>query len=169
MICLNPVQDDNDCVKRGLFLFDNDLYNELTQKKFREILLTDATTEDGEDEVATYFKVKNSGMNYWISGMKKERSLLVSNGITSYYFLSNQQVKWTIYGLASSRLCITMQQQLQVLSVLNSIILPTNFNQDHSLWKIFEMEILSLSRNCTLQILTIWTRSCQKKSMRQCF
>jgi hypothetical protein len=58
MICLNPVQDDNDCVERGLFLVDNDLYNKLTQKNFREILLTDATTKDGEDEVATYFKVK---------------------------------------------------------------------------------------------------------------
>jgi hypothetical protein len=30
----------------------------LTQKNFREILLTNATTEDGEDEVATYFKIK---------------------------------------------------------------------------------------------------------------
>ncbi len=58
MIHLNPVQDDNDCVKRGLFLVNDDLYNKLTQKKIREILLTDATTEDGEDETATYFKVK---------------------------------------------------------------------------------------------------------------
>ena len=57
MICLNPVQDDNVCVKRRLFLVDNDLYNKLT-KNFRKILLTDATTDDGEDEVATYFKVK---------------------------------------------------------------------------------------------------------------
>ena len=39
MICLNPVQDDNDCVERGLFLVDNDLCNKLTQKKFRKILL----------------------------------------------------------------------------------------------------------------------------------
>ncbi len=55
MIHLNPVQDDNNCVKRGLFLVDNDLYNKLTQNNLREILLTDATMEDGEDEVATYF------------------------------------------------------------------------------------------------------------------
>jgi hypothetical protein len=58
MIPLNSVQDDNNCVERGLFLVDNDLYNKLTQKKFREILLTNATTEDGKDEVATYFKVE---------------------------------------------------------------------------------------------------------------
>jgi hypothetical protein len=58
MIRLNPVQDDNSCVERELFLVDNDLCNKLTQKQFRKILLTNATTEDGEDEVATYFKVK---------------------------------------------------------------------------------------------------------------
>jgi hypothetical protein len=58
MIRLNPVQDDNDCVERGLFLVDNDLYNKLTQINFRTILLTNATMEDGKDEVATYFKVK---------------------------------------------------------------------------------------------------------------
>jgi hypothetical protein len=108
-IHLNPEQDDNGCVERGLFLVDNYLYNKLTQKKFREISLTNATTKDGEDEVATYFKVKNTGMNYWISGMKKERSLLISNSITSYYFLSNQHVKWTTYGLASLRVCIATQ------------------------------------------------------------
>ncbi len=58
MIRLNPVQDDNDCVRRGLFSVEEDSYNKLTQKKFRKILLTNATTEDGEDEVATYSKVK---------------------------------------------------------------------------------------------------------------
>ncbi len=106
MICLNLVQDDKDCVERGLFLVNNDLYSMLIQQKFRNILLTNATTEDGEDEVAKYFKVKNSGMHYWISGMKKKRLFLVLNSIMSYYFLSNQQVKWTMYGLASLRVCI---------------------------------------------------------------
>jgi hypothetical protein len=110
MICLNPVQDDNDCVERGLFLVDNDLCNKLTQKKFRKILLTNATMEDGEDEVATYFKVKKQWDELLDQWNEVERMLLVSNGITSYYFLSNQQVNWTIYGLASLRVCITMQQ-----------------------------------------------------------
>jgi hypothetical protein len=32
---------------------------------------------------------------------------------------------------------------------------PANFNQDHSLWKISEMEMLSLSRNPTLWFLII--------------
>jgi hypothetical protein len=58
MIRLNPVQDEKDCVEHGLFLVNNDLYNMSTQQKFRNILLTNATAEDGEDEVAKYFKVK---------------------------------------------------------------------------------------------------------------
>jgi hypothetical protein len=37
MICLNPVQDDNDCVERGLFLVDNALYNKLTKKIQKDI------------------------------------------------------------------------------------------------------------------------------------
>jgi hypothetical protein len=86
MICLNPVQDDNNCVKRGLFLVDNDLYNKLTQKKIRKILLTDATTEDGEDEVATYFKVKKQWdelLDQWneegevVIGFKRYYKLLI--------------------------------------------------------------------------------------------
>ena len=55
MIHLNLVQDDKNCVERGLFLVNNDLYSMLTQQKFRNILLTDATTEDGDNEVAKYF------------------------------------------------------------------------------------------------------------------
>jgi hypothetical protein len=61
MICLNPVQDDKDCVERRLFSVNNDLYSMLTQQKFRNILLTNATREDREDEVAKYFKVKTVG------------------------------------------------------------------------------------------------------------
>jgi hypothetical protein len=57
MVRLNPVQDDKDCVERGLFLVNNDLYSMLTQQKFRNILLTNATMEDGEDEVAKYLRL----------------------------------------------------------------------------------------------------------------
>jgi hypothetical protein len=58
MICLNPVTTGKDCVNRGFFLTDNDLYNPLTHQNFKNILLTDATTNDGEYDVATYFKVQ---------------------------------------------------------------------------------------------------------------
>jgi hypothetical protein len=58
MIRLNPVQDDKDHVECGLFLVDDDLYNMLKQQKFKEILLTNVTTIDGEHDVAKYFKVE---------------------------------------------------------------------------------------------------------------
>jgi hypothetical protein len=58
MIHLNPVTTGKHCVKRGLFLTDNDLYKELTHQNFKTILLTNATTDEGEDDVAKYFKVQ---------------------------------------------------------------------------------------------------------------
>jgi hypothetical protein len=58
MICLNPVTDHDDSVKRGLFATDTDLLSKLKNQTFKEILLTDATTEDGEDEVVKYFGVQ---------------------------------------------------------------------------------------------------------------
>jgi hypothetical protein len=44
----------------------------LTQQQFKEILLTDATTIDGEYDVGKYFKVEKSGMHYWESVMIKK-------------------------------------------------------------------------------------------------
>jgi hypothetical protein len=58
MICLNPVTTGKHCSERGLFLTDNNLYKELTHQIFKTILLTDATTDEGEDDVAKYFKVQ---------------------------------------------------------------------------------------------------------------
>ncbi len=58
MIRLNPVTTGKDCVDGGLFLTDNDLYNQLTHQNFKKILLTDATMDDREYDVATYFKVQ---------------------------------------------------------------------------------------------------------------
>jgi hypothetical protein len=55
-------------------------------------------------------RFRNSGMSYCFSGRKKEKLLLVSNGITSYYFLSNHKVKWAIYGFVFLRVCIAMLQ-----------------------------------------------------------
>ncbi len=58
MIHLNPVKTGKDCVDRGSFSTDSDLYNQLTHQNFKKILLTNATTDDGEYDVATYFKVQ---------------------------------------------------------------------------------------------------------------
>ncbi len=72
MICLNLVQDDKDHVEHGLFLVGDDLYSMLKQQKLKEILVTNATTIDGECDVAKYFKVEKSGIHYYISGMQKK-------------------------------------------------------------------------------------------------
>ncbi len=84
MIRLNPVQDDKDHFEPGLFLIDDDLYSMLKQQKFKEILLTNATTIDGEHDVAKYFKVEKSGIHYWISGMQKKKGVV---GFERYYEL----------------------------------------------------------------------------------
>ncbi len=98
MIRLNPVTTGKHCVKRGLFLADNDLYKELTYRNFKTRLLTNATTTDeGEDDVAKYFKAQKQWNKLLFQWKEEGKSLLVSNGITSYYFLSNQKVKWTMY------------------------------------------------------------------------
>jgi hypothetical protein len=38
-------------------LNDNDLYKELTHQNFKTILMTDATMDEGEDDVAKYCTV----------------------------------------------------------------------------------------------------------------
>jgi hypothetical protein len=58
MIRLNPVTTDKHCVERGLFSTDNDLYKELIHRNFKMILMTNATTDEGEDDVSSYFKVQ---------------------------------------------------------------------------------------------------------------
>ncbi len=55
MIRLNPVINNDDLVKRGLFANDTDVLSKLKCVTFEKILKTDATTEDGQNEVARYF------------------------------------------------------------------------------------------------------------------
>jgi hypothetical protein len=58
MTRLNPVIDNDDLVKRGLFANDTDVLSKLKCETFKNILMTDATTEDGQNEVARYFGVE---------------------------------------------------------------------------------------------------------------
>jgi hypothetical protein len=60
MICLNPVTDFVDSVKRGLVAMITPLEQLLGSDKFKEILTTDATIEDGENKVAEYFRIENA-------------------------------------------------------------------------------------------------------------
>ncbi len=59
MIRLNPVTEVNDSVKRGLVAIRTALEQIIGSDDFKEILLTDATTEEGENKVAEYFEVDN--------------------------------------------------------------------------------------------------------------
>ncbi len=58
MIRLNPVTENDDSVKRGLYTDDTYVPSNLKCKTFKEILTTDATMEDGESKVAKYFGVQ---------------------------------------------------------------------------------------------------------------
>jgi hypothetical protein len=57
MICLNSVTVIDNSVKRGLVATDTNVLSKLQDKTFKEILLMDATTEEGEDAVVARFKV----------------------------------------------------------------------------------------------------------------
>jgi hypothetical protein len=85
MICLNPVTTGKHCVKRGLFLTDNDLYKELTHQNFKMTLLTNATTDEGEDDVAKYFKVQKQ-WNQLLFQRKGEGKVVIR--FKRYYELS---------------------------------------------------------------------------------
>ena len=85
MIHLNPVTDVVDSVKRGLVAVITPLEQLLRSDEFKEILPTDANTEDGENKVAEYFKIENAWerlLEKWqqdnqnISGFKRYYELL---------------------------------------------------------------------------------------------
>ncbi len=55
---MNPVTENDDSVKKGLYTDYTDVPSNLKYITFKEILTTDATTEDGESEVGKYFGVQ---------------------------------------------------------------------------------------------------------------
>jgi hypothetical protein len=76
MICLNLVTNHDDSVKRGFFATDTDSLSKLKNQTFKEILLMDATTEDGEDEVVKYFGVQKQweqSLEQWYEEKKEVR------------------------------------------------------------------------------------------------
>jgi hypothetical protein len=84
MIHLNPVTTGKHCVERGLFSTDNDLCKELTHRNLKMILLTYATTDEGEDDVAKYFKVQKQ-WNELLFWWKEEGKVVI--GFKWYYKL----------------------------------------------------------------------------------
>jgi hypothetical protein len=69
MICLNPVTDVVDSVKRGMVAVITLLEQLLGSDEFKEILTNDDTTEDGENKVAEYFQIENA----WERLLKKRQ------------------------------------------------------------------------------------------------
>ena len=59
LIRLNPVRAGDESVKRGLFSIMTNTDELITSVEFKDILKTDATTEEGEQEVLMYFQVDN--------------------------------------------------------------------------------------------------------------
>ena len=85
MIRLNPVRQGEEYVKRGLFPKVKDLDAFVRSKEFKEILDTDAITEEGEQKVVKYFNIENKWDNLleeWedenktVSGFKRYFELL---------------------------------------------------------------------------------------------
>jgi hypothetical protein len=65
-------------------LTDNDLYNQLTHQNFKKILLTNATMDDREYDVATYFKVQKQWDELLFQRKKEEKVII---GFKRYYKL----------------------------------------------------------------------------------
>ncbi len=63
MIRLNPVKVGEESVKRGLFPKQKDLATFVRSEEFKEILDTDAITEEGECKIVKYFNIETK----WIS------------------------------------------------------------------------------------------------------
>ncbi len=86
MIRLNTVTTGKDCVDRGLFSTDNDLYNQLTHQNFKKILLTDATMDDGKYDVVKYFKIQKQWDELLFQWKEEEKVII---GFERYYKLLN--------------------------------------------------------------------------------
>ena len=94
MIRLNPVTDVVDSVKRGLVAMITDIERVLASDDFKEILTTDATTEEGENKVAEYFKVETAWKLLLEKWQNNNQNL---TGFKQYYellFLVKSRSKW---------------------------------------------------------------------------
>jgi hypothetical protein len=130
MIQLNPVIDNDDSVKRGLFANDTDVLSKLKCVTFKKILKTDATTEDGQNEVARYFGVERQWRQLNEEWYEKQEE---PKGYKRYYELlflvkseSTKDHVWFSFFEGMHR-----HAAMLVFFVLNSIIAPMNSSQDH--------------------------------------
>ena len=81
---MNPVTDVTDSVKRGLVAIRTPIEEDVESEKFKNILLTDATTEEGENKVAEYFEVQMEWEGLLIQWEDEQRNV---SGFRRYYEL----------------------------------------------------------------------------------
>jgi hypothetical protein len=96
LVRLNPVTAGDDSVKRGLYPFMKDTAKLLTSDEYKDILQTDATTEDGEQKVLRFYSV---GDGHWEEVLRawEEKHKTPLTGFLRYYellFLVKSRRAW---------------------------------------------------------------------------
>jgi len=86
LIPLNPnvTLAENDGLQRPLFRNDDILLETVNSKKFQDLLLTDPTTQEGQDLIAEHFDITDTWKKNHQSGTKKG---LISDSASTYYYL----------------------------------------------------------------------------------
>ena len=86
LIRLNPVRTGDESVKRGLFSNMTNTDELITSVEFKDILKTDATTEEGEQEVLSYFQVDNGRWKELLQEWQEKHKTPLT-GFQQYYEL----------------------------------------------------------------------------------
>ena len=86
LIRLNPVPECDDSVKRGLFPTTSNIDHLITSDDFKDILKTDATTEEGEQKVLQYFQVDNDRWENQLEKSQQQHNTPLT-GFRRYYDL----------------------------------------------------------------------------------
>jgi hypothetical protein len=93
LIRLNPVTDLDDSVKRGLVAMITPLEQMIGSDNFKEILQTDATTEEGEYKVAAYFGVDTMWECLLEQWEKENQSVTGFKGYYELLFLVKSKIR----------------------------------------------------------------------------
>jgi hypothetical protein len=86
LIPLNPnvTLTEKDGLKRPLFIHDDLCFKTVTSKPFKDLLLTDPTTQEGQDLIAEHFDITDTWKKNQRYGTKKG---LISDSASTYYYL----------------------------------------------------------------------------------
>jgi hypothetical protein len=170
MIHLNPVTHHDDSIKRGLFATDTDLLSKLKGKTFKEILLTDATMEDGEVGMIKYFGVQKQWdqlLDQWYKENKEVRSykqyykllfLVKSSSMVDHVWFSFFEGMHCHAAIIAGLVCSKFDHTTNELKP-GSLTLDDFRNEG----------AVRISRFRALLSRNIWTRFWQKNSTHQCF